>query len=57
MLYGTKHNYLEQYQQAAEQSVTRGFLLHRDRDELIDLAEAGSVPQGAAGNAEIIPDP
>jgi len=41
----------------AEQSIARGFLLHRDRDEVIDLAEAASVPQGSATNALIIPSP
>jgi hypothetical protein len=56
-LYGTRHNYLKQYEEATEESIARGFLLHRDRDEVIDLAEAASVPQGAATNAEIIPDP
>jgi hypothetical protein len=56
-LYGTKHNYLERYEDAAEQSIDRGFLLHRDRDEVTDLAEAASVPQGSAANAQIIPDP
>jgi hypothetical protein len=56
-LYGTKHNYLEEYEESAEQSIDHGFLLHRDRDEVIDLAEAANVPQGAATNAEIIPDP
>jgi hypothetical protein len=57
MLYGTKHNYLEQFEEAADQSIIRGFLLHRDRDEVMDLAEAASVPQGSAANATIIPDP
>jgi len=57
MLYGTKHTYLEQYEEATEQSIARGFLLRRDRDEVIDLAEAANVPQGAASNADIIPDP
>jgi hypothetical protein len=56
-LYGTRHNYLEQYEEAAEQSADQGFLLRRDRKEVIDLAKAASVPQGAASNAEIIPDP
>jgi hypothetical protein len=50
-------HYLEQYEEAAEQSAGQGFLLHRDRKEVIDLAKAASVPQGAASNAEIIPDP
>jgi len=31
MLYGTKHTYLEQYEEATEQSIARGFLLRRDR--------------------------
>jgi hypothetical protein len=56
-LYGTKHEYIERYKKAAEQSVDRGFLLHDDRDEMIDLAEAANVPDGAASNAEIIPNP
>jgi hypothetical protein len=56
-LYGTRHNYLERYEEATEESVEQGFLLHRDRKEVIGLAKAASVPQGAASNAEIIPDP
>ena len=56
-LYRTKHNYLEQYEEATEQSVARGFLLHRDRKQVMALAEAASVPKGAATNAEIIPNP
>jgi len=56
-LYGTKHQYLDRYKKAAEQSIDRGFLLHDDRDEMIDLAEAANVPDGAASNAEILPNP
>jgi hypothetical protein len=56
-LYRTKHDYLEQYEEATEQSVARGFLLHRDRKQVMALAEAASVPKGAATNAEIIPNP
>jgi hypothetical protein len=57
LLYRTKHHYLDEYEEAVEQSIDRGFLLHRDRKQVLDLAKAASVPQGAATNAEIIPDP
>ena len=56
-LYGTRHRYLEQYEEATEDSIERGFLLPRDRDEVINLSEVAVVPQGAAINAQIIPDP
>ncbi len=56
-LYGTRHRYLEQYEKATEDSLERGFLLRRDRDEVIDISEVAVVPKGAAINAEIIPDP
>jgi hypothetical protein len=56
-LYGTRHNYLEQYAEATVQSIFRGFLLLRDAKEVIGLAKAANVPQGAASNADLIPDP
>ena len=56
-LYGTKLNYLLQYELATGISVSRGFLLPDDAQEVIGLARASSVPQGAASNAAIIPDP
>jgi hypothetical protein len=56
-LYGTKTNYLIRYELATWQSVLEGFLLWRDTREVIGLARAASVPQGAASNAGIIPDP
>jgi hypothetical protein len=56
-LYGTRHRYLEQYEEATEDSIERGFLLRRDRDEMINLSEVAVVPNGAAINAEIVPDP
>jgi hypothetical protein len=56
-LYGTRHRYLEQYEEATEDSIEQGFLLRRDRDEVINLSEVAVVPKGAAINAEIVPDP
>ena len=56
-LYGTRHRYLEQYEEATEDSIDRGFLLRSDRDEVINLSKVAVVPKGAALNAEIIPDP
>ena len=57
VLYGTKLSYLIQYAFAAERSVFEGFLLPEDTREMIGLAEAASVPKGAASNASIIPNP
>jgi Alpha/beta hydrolase domain len=57
VLYGTKLSYLIQYGFAAERSVFEGFLLPEDTREMIELAEAASVPKGAASNASIIPNP
>jgi hypothetical protein len=37
--------------------VFEGFLLPEDTREMIELAEAASVPKGAASNASIIPNP
>jgi hypothetical protein len=56
-LYGTKFNYLIQYEVATLESVLRRFLLPDDAREIIALAQAADVPQGAASNASIIPDP
>ena len=56
-LYGTRHRYLEEYENATEESIQRGFLLPSDRREVINLSEVAVVPKGAAINAEIIPDP
>ena len=56
-LYGTKLNYLLQYEMATGISVSQGFLLPEDALEVIGVAEASSVPQGTASNAAIIPDP
>ena len=42
---------------ATAQSIFRGFLLFRDAKEVIGLAKAANVPQGAASNADLIPDP
>jgi hypothetical protein len=56
-LYGTRHRYLEDYAEATQDSIERGFLLPRDRDEVINLSEVAVVPKGAAINAQIIPDP
>jgi hypothetical protein len=56
-LYGTKLNYLIQYEMATGTSVVRGFLLPEDVQEVIAVAKAAKVPQGAASNASIIPDP
>ncbi len=57
VLYGTKLNYLIQYGLATGQSVAEGFLLPEDALEMMSLAEAANVPQGAASNASIIPNP
>jgi hypothetical protein len=56
-LYGTKLNYLIQYEMATGTSVARGFLLPEDVQEAIAVAKAAKVPQGTASNASIIPDP
>jgi len=56
-LYGTKLNYLEQYGAAIGQSVFQGFLLPRDILEEFRLAEEANVPEGAASNAAILPNP
>jgi hypothetical protein len=56
-LYGTRHHYLEQYEEATEDSIQQGFLLRSDRNEVINLSEVAVVPKGAVINAEIIPDP
>jgi hypothetical protein len=56
VLYGTKFNYLIQYDLATLQSVFERFLLPQDVPEMIGLAEAANVPAGAASNATIIPD-
>jgi hypothetical protein len=56
-LYGTRHHYLEQYEEATEDSIERGFLLRRDRDEVINLSEVAVVPKGAVINSEIVSDP
>ncbi|MBV8805595.1 MAG: hypothetical protein JO042_11115, partial [Sinobacteraceae bacterium] len=56
-LYGSKHDYLVRYKLATSRSVLEGFLLPDDAHEVIDLAEAAHVPNGAASNADIIPDP
>ena len=56
-LYGTKFNYLIRYELATWQSVLEGFLLWRDTAEVLEVAKAATVPEGAASNASIIPDP
>jgi hypothetical protein len=56
-LYGTKFNYLIQYEVATFDSVLRRFLLPDDAGEIIELARAADVPKGSASNASIIPDP
>ncbi len=56
-LYGTKSNYLFQYEIATLESVFRRFLLAEDAREIIKLAQAADVPKGSASNASIIPDP
>jgi hypothetical protein len=56
-LYGTRHRYLEQYEEATEDSIERGFLLRSDRAEVINLSEVAVVPKGAVINSEIVPDP
>jgi hypothetical protein len=56
-LYGTKLNYLVQYELATGISVSRGFLLPLDAQEVIGLANTANVPQGSASNVNIIPDP
>jgi hypothetical protein len=56
-LYPTKGNYLVRYELATLQSILQGFLLWDDRNEVIALAKAASVPAGAASNADIVPDP
>ena len=56
-LYGTKINYLEQYGTATLQSVFEGFLLPGDILEEFHLAEEAKVPEGAASNAAILPNP
>ena len=38
-------------------TVVQLFLLPEDTREMIELAEAASVPKGAASNASIIPNP
>jgi len=42
---------------ATVQSIFRGFLLFRDAKEVIGLTKTANVPQGAASNADLIPDP
>ena len=56
-LYGTKRHYLDRFEEATWRSALEGFLLWRDIHEEIELAKAANVPEGAASNAEIIPDP
>lgn len=56
-LYGTKGNYLARYEVATLRSVVQGFLLLDDASEVIGLAKAANVPEGAASNANIIPNP
>ncbi len=56
-LYGSKNNYLVQYGVATLQSVLGGFLLPADSLEVFGMAQAANVPQGAASNAAIIPNP
>jgi Alpha/beta hydrolase domain len=56
-LYGTKFNYVIQYEVATIESVLKRFLLPDDAREIIELARAADVPQGAASNASIVPDP
>lgn len=56
-LYGTKINYLEKYGTATLQSVFEGFLLPGDILEEFHLAEEAKVPEGAASNAAILPNP
>jgi Alpha/beta hydrolase domain len=57
VLYGTKFNYVLQYELATLESVFERFLLPEDAREMIGLAEAADVPAGAASNASIIPNP
>jgi hypothetical protein len=56
-LYGTKSNYLLQFEIATLESVLRRFLLPEDAREIIETAQAADVPKGSAANAAIIPDP
>jgi alpha/beta hydrolase family protein len=56
-LYGTKLHYLEQYGAAIGESVFHGFLLPRDILEEFQLAAEANVPNGAASNAAILPNP
>lgn len=56
-LYGTRLHYLEQYGAAIGQSVFHGFLLPRDILEEFELAAEANVPNGAASNASILPNP
>ena len=56
-LYGTKLNYLFQYQQATLQSIFKGYLLQADMNQVNNLANAASVPNGTANNGSIIPNP
>jgi hypothetical protein len=56
-LYPTRINYLLRYDLATLQSVLQGFLLPEDTGEMLDLARAAKVPDGALSNADIVPDP
>jgi hypothetical protein len=56
-LYRTKFDYLVRYELATLQSTLEGFLLPLDAGEVISVAKASSVPDGAASNAAIVPNP